>query len=194
VSDVAAIVLAAGRGERLGVVAKALLGTPTLLERVVGSARAAGVTRVVVVVGPPHGERVATAARALGAEVAVNPAPERGMVSSLAAGVALLGDERACLSWPVDVPGVTAATVRALCSAATPDRVTVPSHEGHGGHPVALGRALWSRLPALVRAPGGLRALKADPGVAWSHLSVDDAGVLLDVDTPADLARLEGGQ
>ena len=57
-----AVILAAGRGMRLGGVAKALLqadGRRTFLSKILATARAAGLDDPYVVVGPPFGDEVA---------------------------------------------------------------------------------------------------------------------------------------
>ena len=88
-----AVILAAGAGTRLGGVAKALLEARdgrTFLATIVGTAREVGLVDAVVVVGPPYGDAVAAAARALGVRVVTNPEPARGMSSSVALGFAAL--------------------------------------------------------------------------------------------------------
>src|SRR5690606_13568610 len=117
-----AVILAAGAGSRLGGVAKALLARrdgSTFLASVVASARAAGLADAVVVVGPPHGDAIAAHARELGCRIATNPAPERGMASSVAIGFGALGEGtcRAGWLWPVDHPDVLPRTLRALAAA-----------------------------------------------------------------------------
>ncbi|HEX5060056.1 MAG TPA: nucleotidyltransferase family protein [Kofleriaceae bacterium] len=90
---IGAVILAAGAGTRLGGVAKALLtGSDgrTFIAKVVATAREAGTDDIVVVVGPPFADAVATQARELGVRVVVNPQPERGMASSVAAGFGAL--------------------------------------------------------------------------------------------------------
>jgi CTP:molybdopterin cytidylyltransferase MocA len=79
-----AVVLAAGSGMRLGGVAKALLrdGHLTFLERIAATLEEVDCQELIVVVGPPFADAVAAAARALDAQVIVNPQPERGMASS----------------------------------------------------------------------------------------------------------------
>src|SRR5580704_975734 len=119
----AAVVLAAGEGTRLGGVAKALLGGDRpFLARIVATAREVGTREVVVVVAPPYGDAVAAAARELGATPVWNPEPARGMASSIALGFAALdadavGDADAAWLWPVDHPAVQAGTLRALIAA-----------------------------------------------------------------------------
>ncbi|MCL4227967.1 MAG: NTP transferase domain-containing protein [Myxococcales bacterium] len=183
-----AVVLTAGAGRRLGGVAKALLVADdrTYLARVVATAAAAGVDAadVVVVVGAPFGDAVAAEARRCGARVVVNPAPDRGMASSVACGFAALAAAPAvdaAFLWPVDHPDVTAATLTALRRAGA----GVPVHAGRGGHPPLVPRRLFAALAACAALPGGAR----DVVRALPRRAVDDPGVVADVDAPADLER-----
>ena len=187
------VVLAAGQGARLGGVAKALLpaGDRTFLGRIVDTAAAAGIpaARVMVVVGAPFGDAVAAEAARLGARTTVNPAPARGMASSVAAGFAALGeaDGAVALLWPVDHPAVTAGTVARLLAEAAGADVVVPRHAGRGGHPALVARAVWPALAACADAPGGARDVLQDPQWRRHDVAVDDAGVIRDVDDRAQL-------
>jgi molybdenum cofactor cytidylyltransferase len=190
---VIAVVLAAGRGERLGGVAKALLSIDgeSFRARVAGTLLAAGGGDLLVVVGPPHGDRVRAEAARLGLSVVENPAPERGMASSVATGFAALAGRAgtAALLWPVDVVRVAAASVSAVVTAAAADRIVVPTWQGRGGHPAAFGRALWAELAACDALPQGARSILHRDPARVTRLPVDDPGVLADVDLPADLER-----
>lgn len=169
------VVLAAGAGTRLGGVAKALLDLDgkTFVQRILDTAA----LPAVVVVGPPH---EAAVTRAVQCRVARNAHPERGMLSSVQAGIAALpADAGAALVWPVDVPCVSAATVRALLEA--PGDVVAPRYRGRGGHPLRIARARFAELLALDPMRATLRDLER------SLIDVDDAGVCADVDTPDDL-------
>ncbi|MCC6993688.1 MAG: nucleotidyltransferase family protein [Deltaproteobacteria bacterium] len=189
------IILAAGKGERMGGVAKALLdaGGRTFLQAVVAGVREAGLRAVVVCGGPFVGE-VTAAARALEAVVVVNPDIERGMASSIATGLGAAdagddGDDGA-LVWPVDHPLVRPATVAAVLAQATADDIVVPTLEGRGGHPVWFGRLHFAALrdPGL-GARGGARALLAEnPRVI--RVNCGDPGVRYDIDTPPDYAKM----
>ena len=186
-----AVVLAAGRGARLGGLAKALLpiAGETFLAHVAGTVAAAGGGEILVVIGPPHGAAVRAEASRLGLAVVENPAPERGMASSVAIGFAALAGRggRAALLWPVDVARVTATTVAAVVAAATSDRIVVPTWQGRGGHPSAFGRAVWPELVACPALPtGALSVVHRDPARV-RRIPVDDPGVLADVDRPGDL-------
>jgi CTP:molybdopterin cytidylyltransferase MocA len=197
VSAPIAIVLAAGAGRRLGGAAKALLAGAdgeTFLARIARTARAAGVGRAVVVVGPPHGEEIAAAARALELDVATNGDPARGMASSVAVGFTAAGsragyaDAEVALLWPVDHPFVAPGTVQAVIAALVADgaaEAAIPTFDGRGGHPPAIRRALWAKLAACGRLLDGARGvLHAARG---ARVAVDDPGVVRDVDEPEDL-------
>jgi molybdenum cofactor cytidylyltransferase len=189
-TDVAAVILAAGAGTRLGGLAKALLARrdgSTFLASILASARAAGVGDVIVVVGPPHGDAIAAHARELRCRIAVNPTPERGMASSVAIGFAELvgGASQAAWLWPVDHPDVVPDTLRAL-SAALGDHAAVrPVYRGKGGHPPLISCVLWPQLAECGDVAGGARAVLAEADVR--DLAVDDPGCVRDVDTPEDL-------
>jgi molybdenum cofactor cytidylyltransferase len=74
--QVGIVILAAGRGERLGGVAKALLPLPggeTYLARIVATAGRAQVERGVAVVAQPYGAAVTVEAQRLGLDVVENP-------------------------------------------------------------------------------------------------------------------------
>jgi molybdenum cofactor cytidylyltransferase len=117
-AGIAAVILAAGAGRRLGGVAKALLAQDgrTYLAAIAATARSVGLVDAVVVVAEPFGREVAAHARQLGLRVRVNPSPERGMASSVALGFAAIanGPASAAWLWPVDHPAVQAATLGRL--------------------------------------------------------------------------------
>jgi molybdenum cofactor cytidylyltransferase len=197
VSAAAAVILAAGAGRRLGGVAKALLrlrSGMTALEAVVTCAAAAGVSRCVVVVGPPHDGVTTAEAERLGVAVTHNPEPQLGMASSVALGfehlLARWPDVAVGLLWPVDHAAVRPETVRVALGACAASAAVVPTYQGRGGHPACFGRSLWPALAACVDAPEGarsvLRQLARDTPGRVLHIEVDDAGVLADIDTPED--------
>ena len=190
---IGAVVLAAGRGERMGTPKGSIkVSGRSFVETILGTLEAAGVEAVRVVVAPRDaGEQVP-----LGDERRiVNPEPERGMLSSVRCGIrALPGGFDAVLLWPVDHPRVSAETVSALVAAwrGSGAPVVVPSFAGRRGHP-----ALFDARAAgeLFTAPDELGAR----AVVLSHddrieLAVEDAAILDDIDTPADFERAYPGQ
>jgi molybdenum cofactor cytidylyltransferase len=183
------VVLSAGASSRMGS-PKALCTREgrTFLETIVDCARASGVESIVVVLGAPHAEAIRPRVPS-GASVALNPHPERGMLSSVQAGISSLPPVDHALLWPVDVPAVRAETVRAISSAA-PGQIVVPTFDGRGGHPLRVPRACFDELLALDPALGLRALIQAEPARVL-RLPVDDPHVLVDVDTPDDLRRLK---
>jgi CTP:molybdopterin cytidylyltransferase MocA len=188
---IAAVVLAAGGSTRMGE-PKALLTTPEgrgYAEAIADRARAGGCGEVVLVLGPPHGDAVREAIAAVRPPptTAWNALPERGMLSSVQAGLAKLSPAvEAALIWPVDIPFVAVETVRALV--AHDGTIVVPVHNDRGGHPLRLGRVHFAEVMGLDPARG-LKALFEAHTAAVTRLPVDDRAVLVDVDTPDDYAR-----
>ncbi len=187
---VAAIVLAAGEGRRLGG-PKALV---PLADATFGSLAAsrfdrADVAARIVVLGA-QAERVAAEARfAPGVSLVVNRRWAEGMLTSVWAGLDAaerLGVD-AVLLHPVDNPVVAAATVGAVLGAlASGARIAVPSHGGRRGHPAGFARAAW---PALRAAPldGGARSVLTEHAQWVVHVPAGP-DCLVDIDTKDALA------
>lgn len=188
-----AVILAAGAGARLGGVAKALLttGDETFLARIARIARLAGTSKIVTVVGHPHGHAVGDAARALELDVVVNPTPERGMASSIALGFAALAHSEldAAWLWPVDHPNVELRTLEALAASLGAHEVAQPRYDSRGGHPPLIARALWAKLAECGSLPRGARDVIGSASVV--RVEVDDRAVVRDIDTPSDLAEAQ---
>ena len=185
---IAAVILAAGASSRMGAI-KALLELDgeTLLGRVARLARAGGAETIVVVLGPPHGERIRAALPA-GAQVAWNPDPSRGMLSSVQAALPALPGPASpgsgALIWPVDVPLVAALSLQQLlCGDRT--RLAAPCHGERGGHPLWLPASLFAEVLALAPT-SSLRELRQHHPLL--RVPVDDPGVLRDLDTRAEFA------
>jgi CTP:molybdopterin cytidylyltransferase MocA len=192
---VVALVLAAGASSRMGR-AKALLDFDgqTCVERVLAACHAGGAAAAVLVTSPAGD---AIRARCAGAPLpiigALNPQPERGMLSSIQAGLrALPAEAEGFLLFPVDFPVVPAAEVRRLIEAfaarTAVQRIFVPSFARRRGHPVLMEAALAGELLAL-----GLQGSARDIMVAHdreiAYVEAGDDRVLMDMDTPEDYVR-----
>jgi len=187
-----ALILCAGSSSRMGQ-PKALcqLAGQTILGRIVATLAEVGIQSPQVIVAAPHGTTIAAwlQAQSLSSvQLRWNLHPEDGMLSSIQCGLAQLSPSLSgTLLWPVDVPLVKAQTVQRLLDAA-PERLVVPTCGDRGGHPVWLPQARFAEVLALPR-PSSLRALRQ------SHLplrvAVDDPEIMLDLDTPDDLAQAE---
>lgn len=195
----AVIVLAAGRGTRIGM-PKALLsiGGEAFVARVVRTASATGVERIVVVVGARGDEvRALVPADPGRVDVVTNTVLESDTLTSLRAGLARLDDLATepsvdtVLVWPVDHPCVRIETVRAVLAEGTRSAgcAVVPVWSGRGGHPTLFPRAMFARLRAGVTT-GGARAVLREFANRVVRLDVGDPAVVRDIDTPEDYAAL----
>lgn len=190
----ALVVLAAGASRRLGE-CKALveLGGSTPLARLLEAGRCLDATKPLVVAGRHH-ELLARACPG-GVDLVLSERWQQGRTwSALSAAGARPGLDL-CLA-PVDVPLVPAAVFEGLLTswleAGSPAEGWLAPHTGgRFGHPVIIGRGLWSRLPGLLaQAPqASLRDLRAlSPQLL--ALEVDFSEVLDDLDTQEDLQGL----
>lgn len=189
---VAGLLLAAGAGRRFGR-PKALVpfaGRP-LVDRGVGLLAAGGCHPVHVVLGAAADRVVATADLA-GALPVPNPDWATGMASSLRAGLASFGaDPAAVVVALVDQPLVGAESVRRLRAAHRAGaRAAVATYHGRPRNPVLLDRAVWPDVLAAAHGDSGARGyLRGNPDV--TAVDCTGTGDPADIDTPADLARLE---
>jgi molybdenum cofactor cytidylyltransferase len=190
-AQTAVIVLAAGKGSRfLGADHKLAqrLGSATVLATTLRTAVATQLPVVVVTTAAfADVARRSVAAR----DVVVLPdvgAPGTeglGMGASIAAGVAARPDASGWLILPGDMPMVQAATLHAVADQLDHHAVVYAQHHGRRGHPVGFGAELYSELAALNGDEGARRLVARYPAFG---IEVDDPGVLIDVDTEADLA------
>jgi CTP:molybdopterin cytidylyltransferase MocA len=191
-----AIILAAGASSRMNGRPKALLraGDHSFVGRILDTLRQAGVCHVAVVVRPGHDEVMREIEAAGAGPAVVNPRAEAGQLSSLIAGLDALdapGIEGVLVTL-VDIPLVTAATIRTLVARAerSPAPIVRAAHRGRHGHPVIFARAVFE---ALRHADPGVGAKAVFREFAVEDVEVDDPGVVEDVDTPGDYQRLFNG-
>ena len=172
---------------------KALLktGHRTFVRAILDSLRAAGIADAVVVIRPGDTAIEEEIAAAGFGRAVINPRPEQGQLTSLLAGLDAVDAPSvpAVLVTLVDVPLVTADTIRTLCERAAVSTASVvrPVHRGRHGHPVIFPRTLFDALRDADPAVGAKEVVRAAP---IENVEVDDPGVTEDVDTPADYTRL----
>ncbi|HUZ14430.1 MAG TPA: NTP transferase domain-containing protein [Caulobacteraceae bacterium] len=196
-----AIVLAGGAGARFG---GAKLTHPwrggVLIDGALGAAFAAPARHVTVVTGADAG--VEAAARRFAAicgqakrlRLVHCPDHARGMGATLRAGVASLPAGAAgAYVFLGDMPLVPASVAPALAAAlARGAAAAAPSHRGRRGHPVLFGAELFEALGALAGDQGARQMLER-LRARLALVAVDDPGVLVDIDRPADLDGLAPG-
>jgi CTP:molybdopterin cytidylyltransferase MocA len=203
----AAIVLAAGEGQRFGSdkLVASLDGRP-LLVHVVELARSLGLAPCVVVVRP--GSDAATLARTIGAadregavEVVENPDASDGIATSVRAGLAHLhaaaagdvaGAPDAAVVLLGDQPGIDPVVVSELVATVRAHGCAAGArYDDAPGHPVVLPRASWPVLLGLLTGDVGVRAVADAIGLRDVAVSGPSPR---DVDHPADLELLRSGR
>ena len=180
---VAALVLAAGAGERFrgpGHKLDAVVAGRTVLHWAVEHALAAGVGPVLVVTPAPG-----TYALPPGAVEVVNDAWAAGQSSSLHVGLraAAAVHADAAVVGLGDQPGVTPAAWRAVAAVDAP--LVIATYDGRRGHPVRLRADTWALLPT--SGDEGARPLLRERPDLVTELPCE--GSPSDIDTVEDLRR-----
>jgi molybdenum cofactor cytidylyltransferase len=209
---VAGIILAAGRGSRMGGTKQLLPlhGLP-LLAHSVRAAEDSALADIVVVLGH-DAQAIAAAVPRRRARLVLNPAYAEGQSSSLRAGlralgpdvgaaVILLGDQPFVRSEVIDalagayldawgrrIDGERNAGSAAAESGASP-RVIIPTYGGRDGHPILLQRSLWPEVMAVRGDEGARSVIRAHP-LETRRLAIDGGPPPRDVDTPEDYTGL----
>jgi molybdenum cofactor cytidylyltransferase len=189
---VAGVILAAGASSRMG--RNKLLfevGGETLLRRAVRVTADAGLDPVIVVVG--HDAASAREALAgLSYRCIENPAYERGINSSVRAGIGAVLDEAvAAVVILADMPFVTAPMIATLVErfreSAAP--LVISDYGGINAPPQLYGRSLFGELLGMDGEGCGKQVVKRHRheaiSVSWP------AAALTDVDVPEDYERLK---
>lgn len=191
---VTGILLAAGVGARFGahkLLAPLADGTPLAVAAARPLRRA--VDEALAVVRPGDAE-LAALFRAEGLGVIECAQAGQGMGHSLGAGVAALPEAAGWVIALADMPYIKDATIASVARAvAAGALLAAPFHRERRGHPVAFSAGLRAELVALEGDRGARELLVRHAGML-TRIDVDDPGILLDVDTPADLASVAGGQ
>lgn len=209
-----AVVPAAGASRRMGR-PKLLLpaGGETVVGATVRPLVEGGADRICLVVGPltnPNGEdrdagRLRDWALQHDFTVAVNPDPERGMLSSILEGITALGGAahlaaagEVLLVTPADLPGLRPSTVRAVlraraeADAALAVPVVTLRERAKKGHPLAIAPRLLPEVADLDLDVGLRQLLDRHPDDLL-RVPVDDPGCIRDVDTPEEYRRMQDG-
>jgi molybdenum cofactor cytidylyltransferase len=197
---VVGVLLAAGRGSRFdpaGAANKLLAplgdgaaaGTPVALQAARHLKQALDDVVAVVPAAATHGAQVEPLAALLaeaGCEVLRCADAACGMGASLAAGVAARPQAGGWVIALADMPWIAPATIAQVAGALDARHCVAPFYEGQRGHPIGFGADFFAGLTSLDGDEGARRLIV--PGTLV-RIDTDDAGILRDVDTPADLAR-----
>jgi CTP:molybdopterin cytidylyltransferase MocA len=186
---VGAVLLTAGKSERMGGRPKALLRFKgrTFLEHVLTAIEKAGITDVAVVAGH-HREEISKAFPLF--SLVFNPHYEQGMGTSVQAGIRALpaGLEGAGI-FLVDQPMIDPETIVSLSSQIRPGRIVLPICNERPGHPVFFASDIFREILGLSQDQGLDVVVRRDPA-RITPVHVTNSGVLKDIDTPEQFSNL----
>jgi molybdenum cofactor cytidylyltransferase len=190
----AAVILAAGASSRMGSPKQVLAyGGVSLLRRAAIAALDAGCEPVVVVTGA-HAELSRRELHDLAVQAVTNAEWRTGMASSLRAGVLHVAADPTAATLIVmlcDQPHVGADVLTTLMAAhaSSGKAIVACGYGGTLGVPALFARAVWPECTSMAGPAGAKQIIEADGSRV--HVTPFPDGAV-DIDTPADLARLQG--
>jgi molybdenum cofactor cytidylyltransferase len=157
-------------------------GGTSVLSQTIANARASAVDDILVVTGH-DAERVDEMAGQAGARSLRNAEYAAGMLTSVQAAARAL-DAEALLVMLGDQPLVRPATIDALLDAyaGSPRGLVAPFYDGRRGNPVLIDRRHFPELLALPASAAPRVLLERHPDDLL-RVNVEDAGILIDLDT-----------
>ncbi|MBA3568122.1 MAG: nucleotidyltransferase family protein [Pyrinomonadaceae bacterium] len=190
-SEVSAILLAAGRSARMGAFKPLLpFGKTTVVRSGIQSLREAGVEDIVMVLGH-RAKELQENLGDLRLHFALNPDATSEMSASIACGLRELPpDARAALIALTDQPAVPPDVIRAIVSEwISGERLVIPEFQGRGGHPVLVDLRFREELLNL-DSSGGLGSFFKTHQEHVRRLSVNSPFIARDMDTWDDYCAL----
>ncbi len=199
------VILAAGQSSRMGR-DKALLPWPKLNDipatRPQSTLLSASIKALadhcefVLVVAGANADSLRPIVYGCGADLVVNPAPERGQFSSLQVGlheVLNRGRDSAMIALvdrPPSQPATLAALVEAFCARPHEIWAVIPECQGKHGHPILIGREM---IEAFLRAPANssAREIQHAHQQRMLYIETSDAFVTTNLDTPEAYSSLQ---
>lgn len=192
---ISGILLAAGESSRMRGAFKPLLkwGKRTVIGECVHQMRNSQLAQIFVVLGHREMDIRQTLAGS-GVQYAINEHYQRGMLSSVKTGLALVSPNAdAALIALVDQPMIAKETIDTLIAAfiAGGKGVALPTYEGKRGHPIIIAAKYFEEIMRLDEdSPEGLRQFIDRCRSDTLEVPVSTAAVIEDIDLPEDYERL----
>ena len=191
---VGAVVLAAGRSQRMGRPKMTLpWGETTVIGQVSNVLIAAGIDDLVVVTGGAR-EGVQSALAGMPARTVFNPDYANGeMLLTLQVGLAALDpDLQAALVVLGDQPQIELMVVQSVIMTykQSAGALVVPSYQRRRGHPWLVARSLWEALLAW-QPPMTMRDFLDQHVLDIHYVNLNTPSILQDLDTPDDYCRFQ---
>ena len=196
---VGAVILAAGESRRMGKPKQLLELCGEKIVRIVAKKTLqVGFERVVMVLGHRAREIAGLVGDLGGLELVVNDRYMDGMSTSLIEGIRALGSGlKAYMIVLADQPFVRIDTMRRIVEeyirrsrGSDEPLMVIPRYMGRRGNPVLISPALTSDIMGL-SGDVGARVLIHRYGDRVLYIDVEDPGILVDIDSPEDLKKVE---
>ncbi len=184
-SDISAIILAAGKSTRMGQ-QKMLMpwGDTSVLGKVIDTIRNAGINDTILVTN----ETIANSKPNLQIPITLNS--DGDMLTSVQLGLrAQKPSAQAALVCLGDQPQIEEGSVRSVCEAFLKSRsnLVVPSYQMRRGHPWLVARPLWEDILSLQGM--SLREFLNVHTYEIEYVNVETPSILQDLDTPEDYLK-----
>lgn len=193
---IAAIILAAGRSQRMGEQNKLLSpikGVPMVV-RVANAALAANVDSVTVVTGH-QASRLESVLSGRRITFVHNPDYACGIASSVKCGIASLPEEvDGAIILLGDMPFVTKTQINELIAEFDPalERdIVMPIKDGRRGNPVLWSKRYFPAMQLLSGDVGAKTIINENAANVW-EVPISDEAIFADIDTPDELGRVTG--
>lgn len=189
------LILAAGKSERMGSVKPVLkIDGVSVIDLTTQMLKNAGITDIFTVLGCHRDVILQEYAAKDTVTVVDNPDYEKGMLSSVKAGVKAMR-EKGCydafVMVPADCPAISPDTViKVIDSFSGENKIIKPDYHEKGGHPVLFSMEYADEIINNDFAEG-LRTLIRSHNENFVRIAVEDANCLLDMDTPENYGEIK---
>ena len=191
---VSAVILAAGTSSRMGQAKQLLaLGESTVLAHTLAHVRAAALHEIILVLGASAESIRRRLPSPHELKIVVNPDYQQGIASSLRTGLTAVDPSSdAALIILGDQPFLRPQTLDRIVDEyrRSQAQIVIPMYQGQRGNPVLLDRSVFAEVMTL-EGDVGSRAIFANHLDGIVNVEVEDKGILLDLDEPADYERLK---
>lgn len=189
---ISAILLAAGQSKRMGQPKQVLpFGSSTILEQTIDNLLHSKIDELIVVLGYRAQELMEKLA-STPVKIAINPAYEQGMSTSIVTGLSLVDDKAQAVMLALgDQPFISSRVIDKLIDEFFSHNkgIALPTYRGNRGHPVIFAIKYKGELLSLKGDIGGREIIKKHPDDVV-EVAVDFESINVDIDTLTDYYHL----
>ena len=185
--DITAIILAAGKGSRIGTPKLMLeINGESFLSVIINKISSAGIKRIICVINKEVYKWSKDNFQQY--EIIINPEIEKGMLSSVYYGMKEIKETKGVMVFPVDHPFVEVETINELFISFNnnSDSIIKPRFESKSGHPVIIPFEILKTISEK-DFDNGLNDYLIKSNCKETYVNVADKGILKNINTKEDL-------